>query len=77
MTDQQIQAQAIVANQLKNNAFLPVVLESVRIDTIAQWYAADNTQAREECWQRLHSLEYLAGAIERECTNAIKRAGDG
>lgn len=64
------------AENLKSNRFLPIVLTSVKADIIQTWQAANTSESREECWQRLQVLEYVAGAIRRECERAINRGGD-
>ena len=74
MDKQQI---ATAATNLKNNDFLPIVLDMVKADIIQQWQSASNQVDREQFWHQQKVLEYLAGAIQRECKRAIERSGDG
>jgi hypothetical protein len=71
---------ARAAELLRNNPFLPTVLAQVEADIIQRWRAATDPREREFFWHQLKGMDYLAGAIERECRNAIERyerAGDG
>ena len=64
------------AKLLLDNRYLPLVIEQVKGDIIAQWSVANKPEDREAFWHLQRSLEHVAGAIRSECERAIKRVGD-
>ena len=64
---------ARAAAALKNNDFLPFVLDKLKSDIVAQWRASADPELRERYWHMQRGIELIAGAIERECDNAIER----